>query len=201
MELRNRITKEATHQFFQYGIRNVTMEDIAVSLGISKRTIYETFKDKKELIQTCLEHLSEEQDGLTQTILEGSGNVVEAIFAFMQLKIKAIDSIHPAFLKDLKKYYPWIFNRLHSAHTEKGHDLSRRFLETGIQEGIFRKEINVAIIVKLFFAQMNLIAGENLFSRNEYDLKDILKNMVINYMRGISTKRGIDLIDDMTNKL
>lgn len=201
MELRNRIIKEATQQFFQYGIRNVTMADIALSLGISKRTIYETFKDKNELIQTCLDHLNEEQGNHTRKILEGSGNVVEAIFAFMQLKIKAMDSINPSFIKDLKKHYPLIWNKLHNAHTEKGYELSRRLLETGIQEGIFRKEINVAIIVKLFFAQMNLIAGENLFSRNEYDLKDILKNVVINYMRGISTKKGINLIDNMTNKL
>jgi len=201
MELRNRIITEATQQFLQYGIRNVTMADIALSLGISKRTIYELFKDKTELIQTCIEHLIKEQDEHTRVILEGSENVVEAIFAFMQLGIEALDAVNPAFLKDLKKYYPSIWNKMHSTHTEKGNELSRHLLENGIQEGIFRKEINVSIIVKLFYAQMNLIAGENLFSRNEYDLTDIFKNVVINYIRGISTNKGINLIDNITNKL
>ena len=100
MEVRDRIIEEATSQFFRFGIRNVTMDDIAVSLGISKRTVYEIFKDKSDLIQTCLKKLTEDGERNKTMVVSKSSNVIEAIFVFMQEGIKAINSINPVFFKD-----------------------------------------------------------------------------------------------------
>ena len=80
MEVRARIIEEATRLFFQYGIRSITMDEIAVSLGISKRTVYETFKDKTELIHTCLRDLIRRRDERRQEVISSSANVIDAIF-------------------------------------------------------------------------------------------------------------------------
>ena len=198
MELRERILNEARNQFFQFGIRNVTMDEIAVSLGISKRTVYETFRDKTELIETCIKNISEEQDLKNTEILDHSENMIETIFTFMQLGIKAINSINPVFYIDLKKFYPKIWEDIHKKNTEKNQTLSYKMLEKGVKEGIFRKEIDIPIVAKLFHAQIDLITDENIFPRNEYNTADIFKNMIINFTRGISTNKGIEIIDKMT---
>jgi len=106
MEIRERIIEEATNQFLQFGIRNVTMDGIAAAMGMSKRTVYEAFKDKSALVHSCLEVLSQKQKCRNEEISNSSQNVVETIFAFMQEGIKAINAINPVFFRDMEKLYP-----------------------------------------------------------------------------------------------
>jgi AcrR family transcriptional regulator len=187
--------EEATGQFFKYGIRNVTMDEIAASLGISKRTVYEAFKDKTELVQTCIKGLSRLQDQKNQEIILGSANVIEAIFLFMQEGIKAMNSINPVFFTDIRKYYPGIWKPLHDENREKAHRITHTLLRKGLNEGLFRKDIHVGIVSKLFHEQMNLLADEKIFPRDEYTPSEVFKNLVISFTRGISTNKGIEIID------
>ena len=196
MDLRERIIKEANKHFFELGIRNVTMDEIALSLGISKRTIYETFKDKTELIQICLDEIKQEQEIKNHEIISNSANVIEATFAFMKEGIKAINSINPVFFFDLKRFYPSIWKSKHEENKQKAYNMTHKLLRKGVNEGLFRKDINLNIVSKLFHEQMNLISDEKIFPRNEYSRSEVFQNMVINFMRGISTNKGIELIDN-----
>jgi len=196
MEVRDRILEEATKQFFTYGIRNVTMDDIASLLAISKRTVYETFKDKTDLIRSCLKNIKEIQDKKNQSII-ASLNVIEAIFTFMQQGIKAINSINPVFFSDLKKLYPSIWGQVHSEHQADAYNLTHRLLRKGINEGLFRKDINLTIVSKLFHEQMNLIADKKIFPLEEFSYTEVFKNLTINFLRGISTNKGIQIIDSL----
>ena len=93
MEIREKIIEEATKQFLIYGIRNVTMDSIAAALGISKRTVYENFKDKNELVYVCLDTLAAQNEIKNNKIIKTSYNVIETIFAFMREGIKAMSCI------------------------------------------------------------------------------------------------------------
>ncbi|WP_339740056.1 TetR/AcrR family transcriptional regulator [uncultured Sunxiuqinia sp.] len=197
MEVRARIIEEATRLFFQYGIRSITMDEIAVSLGISKRTVYETFKDKTELIHTCLRDLIRRRDERRQEVISSSANVIDAIFTSMQDGIKAINTINPLFFHDLKRYYPVIWKTLYEENKEKHYNLTCTQLRKGVNEGLFRKDIHIGIVSKLFHEQMNLISDESIFPREQYELTDLFKNLMINFVRGISTQKGIDLVDKM----
>lgn len=197
MELRERITEEATERFFKYGIRNITMDEIAVSLGISKRTLYEIFKDKTELVKVCLENLSQTHDKKNQEVIAASENVIESMFTFMKEGVKWINAINPVFFMDMQKYYPQISKTLQKENEEKAYNLTYKMLRKGINEGLFRKDIDVAIVSKLFHEQMNLLADENIFPRDQYNHSDVFQNLVINFVRGISTKKGIELIDNI----
>ena len=195
MEVRDRILEEATNQFFKYGIRNVTMDDIAASLGISKRTVYETFKDKTELVGTCMRYLIQKQDKMHQEIVNTSANVIETIFRSMQQVMKAMSVINPVFFMDLKKYYPTLSKNLHEENKEKHVQGTHTMLRRGVNEGLYRKDINIEIVSRLFHEQMNLIMDENIFSRDEFDIREVFHNLIINFTRGISTNKGIELID------
>ncbi|QGY46668.1 TetR family transcriptional regulator [Maribellus comscasis] len=195
MEVRERIIEEATKQFFQYGIRNVTMDDIAVSLGMSKRTVYETFKDKGTLVETCINDLTIREDKKVARVVNESANVIEAIFVFMREGTKAMNAINPVFFKDLEKLYPRLWKRVDTETKAKRLNLSARFLEKGIKEGLFRNDLNIEIIAKLFHEQMSILIDETIFPRDKYDHAEIFQNMIINFTRGISTSTGIQIID------
>jgi AcrR family transcriptional regulator len=197
MEIRERIIEEATRQFLQYGVRNVTMDGIAASLGMSKRTVYELFKDKTSLVHSCLEILSEKHKSKNEEIQHSSKNVIETIFAFMQEGIKAMNAINPVFFRDLEKLYPKTWDNLRMENEKEALNLSQELLHKGISEGLFRQEINISIVAKLFYQQMNLLADEKIFPRNEYNYSDVFQSLTINFMRGISTTKGIELIDKM----
>lgn len=198
MEVRDRIIEEATKQFFQYGIRNVTMDDIAVSLGISKRTVYEIFKDKSELVDTCISELNVKQDKKVKEVVTNSVNVIEAIFVFMREGVKAMKEINPVFFKDLEKLYPRLWKKIESENVGKRHDLSSQLLKKGVAEGLFRQDLNIEIVSKLFYHQMNLLSNDSVFPRDKYDHAEVFQNMIINFARGISTPKGIQFIESVT---
>ncbi|WP_430973227.1 TetR/AcrR family transcriptional regulator [Sunxiuqinia rutila] len=197
MEVRDRIIEEATRLFFKFGIRSVTMDDIAVGIGISKRTVYENFKDKTELVYTCMRVLMQKQEQKNQEVMSRSGNVIEILLTSMREGIKAINSISPLFFHDLKKYYPEIWKPLHEENQKKNYNQIYTQLRKGINEGLFRKEIHVDIVSKLFYEQINLISDETIFPHDEYMFADVFQSMMINFIRGISTRKGIDLVDEM----
>jgi len=200
MEIRERIIEEATRQFLQYGIRNVTMDGIAEALGMSKRTVYEAFKDKSALVHQCIEILSQKHKCRNDEICSASQNVIETIFLYMQEGIKAMNAINPVFFRDMEKLYPKTWENLRKNNEKEGFNLSVELLKKGIKEGFFRSEINIPIVAKLFLEQMNLLADEKVFPRDEYNYTDVFQNLTINFMRGISTKNGIELIDTMLVK-
>ena len=171
------------------------MDDIAASIGISKRTVYETFKDKTELVHTCLKRLMQVQDKKNQEIISGSANVIEAIFLFMQEGIKAMNAINPVFFVDMKKYYLPIWKLLHDENKEKAYRMTHTMLRKGVNEGLFRKDINISIVSKLFHEQANLVSDDHIFPREEFVLSEVYQNLIINFTRGISTNKGIDIID------
>jgi TetR/AcrR family transcriptional regulator, cholesterol catabolism regulator len=197
MEVKEKIIEEGTRQFLRYGIRNVTMDGIAAALGMSKRTVYETFKDKTELVHTCLDTLKHKHKERNQEIISTSQNVLETIFSFMQEGIKAMNAINPVFFRDMKKIYPQKWNNMQEENEKESFNLATKLLQKGIEEGLFRKDINIPIVAKLFHEQMNLLADEKIFPREEYNYADVFQNLTINFMRGLSTKKGIELIDSI----
>lgn len=196
MELRKRILEEATVQFFKYGIRNITMDDIAAALGISKRTVYEIFKNKTELVVSCLRELSEQQEKKNKDLISKSDNVIETIFAFMKEGIKVLNLINPVFFSDLTKFYPVIAETIHKENTKTRYTLTFELLNRGVEEGLFREDINIPIVARLFQEQVNVFSDEKMFPRDQFNQAEVFENLVINFMRGISTSRGIAIIEE-----
>src|SRR5512138_271340 len=105
MDTKNRIIEEAANMFRTYGIRAVTMDMLAAEMGISKRTIYEIFRDKDELLQGVMRWMAYKQVELTNKYLQNSENVIEAIFGIMDNMMDHIKKMSPAFRLDMRKYH------------------------------------------------------------------------------------------------
>lgn len=200
IELRNRIIRESSKLFMKLGVRNATMDDIALLLGISKKTVYEVFENKTELVVSCLRHMMIEREHLFLEVTASAKNVIEEMIILMNKGIKAINAINPVFFCDVKKYYPNIWQELYDETQKRHRKLTYDRLQRGIAEGFFRNNIDVEIVTILFQAQMDILSNEAVFPPGQYDFADLFRNLIVNFVRGISTKKGIALVDTMMDE-
>jgi AcrR family transcriptional regulator len=195
MDNRQKIVEEAALMFRTYGIRAVTMDMLANQMGISKRTIYELFNDKDELLEGVLKWMTEKQGEVLSKILKESENVIEAIFKILDLMRDHFKNMSPAFLLDIKKYRHKMLENINGKSEMHFFGFNEEVVRQGIKEGIFRHDIDVTIINKCLFEVSKMSNDTDLLSSDDFMRKDVMRNVYINYLRGISTQKGLELID------
>ncbi len=195
MDTRQRIIEEASMMFRTYGIRAVTMDMLANQMGMSKRTIYEIFRDKDELLNGVLDWMTEKQRGLMKDIMKGSENVIEAIFKILDIMTEHFRNMSPAFKLDMKKYHNDIVMKINDAGEVPYYVNNTDILLRGIREGIFRKDIDIAITNKCLVEVVRMSNDKDLFPPDNFSDQDVVRDFFINYLRGISTQKGLDLIN------
>jgi len=195
MDYRQKIIEEGAMMFRTYGIRAVTMDMLASQLGISKRTIYEVFSDKDELLKGVLKWMLERQRELMTKVFTESENTIEAIFKMLDLMMDHFLKMSPAFQMDMK--------RLHMDMKKNPAELvdlpyfsnNSDILIRGIREGVFRDDIDVEITNKCLLEVARVTNDRNVFPPDYFENKDVIRSFYINYLRGISTQKGLDLIN------
>jgi len=200
MEIRERIIEGAAELFKTYGIRSVTMDSIAGHLGMSKRTIYEVFSDKDELLLGVLRRMAEKQKDAFSRTLNSSENAIVAIFKLLEMSRDHFQSMSPAFQADLKKYHTELIMKKSDKSEMPDHRSNKAVIERGIKEKLFRKDINPEIVNTCLYNLGRSIMNNDLYPYEEYSRKEVIKNIFLNYLRGISTKEGIDLINKLEIK-
>jgi len=193
MDTRLRILKESGILFSKYGIRSITMDHIANELGISKRTIYEIFKDKEDLVSQAIEEGLKAHKGFCQKIIDESDNVIEAIFKIGKLNTDMFGKMNPLFFEDLKKFHSKIYNRIHKKGEIKDYKLTYSLLERGVKENLISKDINIEIVNIFIHKMLDIVHSEELksFSPNE-----VSKSALLPFFIGISTEKGRELIEN-----
>jgi AcrR family transcriptional regulator len=200
MDYRQKIIEEAAMMFRTYGIRAVTMDMLATNMSISKRTIYEVFSDKDELLKGVLKWMSEKQRELMAKIFSESDNVIEAIFRMLDLMTDHFHKMSPAFQMDMKRYHKAIIDNPEELHNLPYYSNNSEILIRGIKEGVFRDDIDVEITNKCMLEVARMSNDKDIFPPDDFMNKDIIRNFYINYLRGISTQKGLDLINHYEKK-
>jgi len=194
MDIKEKIIAGARKMFIKFGIRGITMDFIAEQLGVSKRTIYENFKDKDELLMHCIDVGMKEQSSKNEELIRNSENIIEATFKFIKNSIETFNTINPLFFFDIEKYYPNLWKTKIIENDNQNLNRSIELLNQGIGEDLFRKDINVDIVAKLILEQFKMLSNHELFPNDKYSKVDVFENIVINFLRGIATKKGLLLI-------
>jgi TetR/AcrR family transcriptional regulator, cholesterol catabolism regulator len=197
MEIRERIIEGAADLFKTYGIKSVTMDSLATHLGVSKRTIYEVFSDKDEMLEGVLRWMAEEQRGLVERILESSENAIVAIFRMLEMGRDQIQSMSPAFQSDLKKYHHDVLMKKTDKCEMPDYRNNIKVIERGIKEKLFRKEINPDIVNRCLYSLARSGMDKDLYPFEQFTRREVAKNVLINYLRGISTNSGVELINKL----
>jgi AcrR family transcriptional regulator len=202
MTIEERIIKWATELFLKQGVRGVTMDNIAHHLGISKRTIYENFKDKDELLKQCIICHKSAKIEQKRIIVAESSNALEIIYKIMFDLIITLKNTHPTFYSDIRKYYPSLWEEMverKSKHSKTHtHELCL-LLSKGVEDGLFRQDFSIEITALILQVQFEAMTDEQLFPPEKYSVSEVFNNIMIQFTRGIATPKGLRIIDEIIN--
>lgn len=192
VELRERIIMKATEAFTSNGIKCITMDDIAAALGISKRTLYEVFSDKESLLKECILKIQSDRDRYLQEVYEQSSHVLEVILAVFQKSIEIFHQTNKRFFEDIKKY-PKI-NAMMQDRRESDSEKTISFFKSGVEQGIFRSDVNFAVVNLLVREQFDILMNTDICK--EYPFIEVYESIMFTYIRGISTDKGARVLED-----
>ena len=192
-EHRDRVIAMAGRMFIEQGIRKVRMDDVAAALTMSKRTLYEMFSDKEELLLECMKVNKEENIRFATQVAAESENVLEIVLRLYMYGMENIKKVHPSMYQDIKKY-PKVCEYFDRRKAEKTAN-NKKFYSIGIQQGIFREDINFDIFQFLMDLSMNGFLNNRLLME-QWTLAEVLDTVVHVNMRGICTEKGQRMLDD-----
>lgn len=190
MELNDRIKTTAFGLFSKYGISSVTMDMIAKECGISKRTLYEQFPDKKSLVGASLLLSNDAMERLIDDHLAHSDNVMESFIYVHSIVLESISKISDAFFIDLRRLYPGVCGIL-SELKERQQQRIRSLIERGKREKVIREDVNAEIISSISVMQDTMKSEEGKYSHAE-----VYSALFIIFLRGIATEKGIKIIEN-----
>ena len=200
MDNRTRILEGAAELFRVYGVKAVTMDSLASHLGMSKRTIYEIFSEKDELLIGVLGLMAEKQRELVSRVLNESENSIIAIFRLIEISSDHFQNMSPAFQADMKKFHIEVLMKKNDKCEMPDYRNNREIIERGIKEKLFRKDINADVVNTCIYSLFRSVMDGDLYPYERYTRRDIMRNTVLNYLKGISTPQGSDLIKKLEKK-
>ncbi len=197
MELRDRIIVETYKLIVSKSCKLITMDEIANNLGISKRTLYENFKDKSTLIEQCLNANFEQANEKVMEIMESSENSLISFMLMIQMGHQSIANIGYENINDIKKYYPQLYTNTFIKHVEYHKDNTYQLILRAMNEGlIIINFIQNMLRIFLFYCSKN----EYLSLNPEFNASKLFNIHLFIAMRGISTLKGIEIIDKYQEK-
>lgn len=198
--MKERILAEAERLFWKYGVRSVTMEDIARQLGISKKTIYQHFSDKEQILYQVIENKTGRNQSEMNCMVIETTNPVEEILSVLNMMQKQADQISPNFFIDIKRYYPQAFALF---RRYKEGEIMRSILENiqkGISQDLYRSDINPAILARLRLEQIELAFNNDIFPTDQYTMHDIQYELMHHFVRGMLTEKGFTIYNQYVNQ-
>lgn len=200
MENIDRILETAEWQFRQFGVRSISMDDIARKLGISKKTIYENFKDKDALAAATIRRAMNRINEETARIKKQAKDAVDEILQTLSYMDQLFSTINPAMFHDLEKYHPDAWKVFNDCKEENIMERLKDNLKRGQKEGLYREDLDLNIIATIRMVQQQMIFDSAFFPPHQFDLRKVNIQSLELYMFGITTLKGHRLINRYLNK-
>jgi AcrR family transcriptional regulator len=191
---KERIKIQATDLFMRYGVRSVSMDDIANQLGMSKKTIYQYYADKDELVDAVIMSEINHNEACCQIDINDSENAVHELFLAMDMVLEMFRSMNASVLYDLEKYHPTAFQKFLKHKNDYLYGVIRNNLIRGIREGLYREDINIDIIAR-FRVEIVLIPFNPGFqAKVKHNLAEIEEEIILHYLYGLVNLKGHKMI-------
>lgn len=171
------------------------MDALAEEMGISKRTIYERFKDKDTLLREVFEYYKDLRTGEAMEIINHSNDVIHAMFRVMNVSIRQVEQLNPNFFHDLRKYHTRVFREISGSHDIRDFSITEQMLKLGIKQKLYRPDIHIPLVSRAMHELFDLFGHESSLVEAGFSRKELFLHIVIPYLRGIATRKGIELIE------
>ncbi|GAC1526089.1 MAG: hypothetical protein NVS3B15_01710 [Sediminibacterium sp.] len=194
MEPQERIVTKAHELFMRYGVRSVSMDEIANHLGMSKKTIYQFYADKDALVDDVIDIEINVNQGECTRHRQKSENAVHEIFMAVEMMQELLTKMNPAVIFDLEKYHPRAFRKYADHKNKFLYGCIRENLECGKREGLYREEMQTDIMARFRLASVFLIFNPDFYPHNKHSLAGLMIEITDNFLHGLATSQGRKLI-------
>lgn len=188
--MKEKILLIASEQFSQYGVRAITMEDIARLAGISKKTIYQEFKDKKHLVKEAFSMALKEDQNRLNKIMEAEDGVIEHLVCTSKMVRERLSALNPMALLEIQKYFPEVWEMFNQFKEEIIVTDLVNVIEKGKALGYFRPEINAKILADMRIDQISAAMNPSNYDRRDFSLLTLHMEMLDHFLHGIFTEKG-----------
>jgi TetR/AcrR family transcriptional regulator, cholesterol catabolism regulator len=195
IEIDERIIEGSQELFYKQGIRGITMDDIAKHLSMSKKTIYQHFNDKDSIVLRCCALELEKRDISFHKIAENAPDAIIELMNIMSDMSDMFSRINPVLFYDLQKHHPHSWKLMSDFKEKKILKMVEENLVRGIQEGLYRKDINILVLSRLRVYAVDMGFNPELFPPIKFNIKDVQLALLDHFMHGITTIKGHKLIN------
>lgn len=193
MEVRERILKAADELFSKFGIRSVTMDEIAAEIGISKKTIYLTFEDKDAVVHEVASNRMSFEEIECKRIYEESENPIDEVFKEIEVFRTHSATLNPMVVYDLKKYHPKTWQVFQEHKQSVFLEITKRNLREGVEQGLYRSEIDIEILSRLRMEEIDFAFDVNVFPPEKFKQFDVHRAFIDHFLHGIMTEKGLEI--------
>ena len=191
---KQRIQQAAHDLVMQYSIRSVSMDDIANNLGMSKKTIYQYFKDKDELVEAVVDNVIDTNQCTCNDDRDKADNAVHEIFLVMEMMVEMFKAMNPSILYDMQKYHPAAFGKFQQHRNQYLYNVCTQNLQRGIKEELYRPEIAVDILARYRVETMFIPFNPEFQRSLKHNLLEIEEEIIIHFLFGLVTLKGYKLV-------
>ena len=199
--MKHSITQKALTYFLQYGFKTFTMDDLANSLGISKKTLYEQFASKNDLVEATLDYALEMTCHQVDKFVSGEGSVIENVFRNQREVQNLFDFNSSKPIWELKKYFPKTYECMDIEFTKSDALFIDKLLEKGWEEGLFRKDINVSFYKVFYNSVQRLRTFSDTFDEKEFSFWDTIYTIMEYFFRIIVNEKGLQELEKTLKKI
>ncbi len=194
MEVKERIKQKADELYRRYGIKSVTMDEIASQLGVSKKTIYQSFSDKNELVDAVIVDLLSYNKECCQKDRARAQNAIEEVYLAMEMLESMFENMNPSILFDMERNHPATYEKFKKHKYNFLFHLVKDNIERGKREELYRPEINADVVATVRLETMMMPFNENLFPKSKYSLVFLEQQLIEYYLFGLVSLKGYKLI-------
>jgi AcrR family transcriptional regulator len=183
-------------RFIEFGIRSLSMDDLARSMKISKKTLYQYVQNKEDLIRKVLSLQAQRNDIEFRKLMLPDLNAIEALLMASKLVSEQIKSFNPAMVFDLKKYYPELLEELIQKKKDAVYEYITSNLKAGIRQEIYRTDVNIEVTAAIYLEQLEIMHRSDFLQSKEFSFSYVFDTMFDNHIRGIVNENGLNYYEE-----
>lgn len=194
------IINNSSDLFMRYGVKAVTMDDLAKHLGVSKKTFYKYFKDKNDLVLHILNAKIAEDKIVCKECIDSSENAIDELIMISKFVSEMFSGVHSSVFYDLRKYHRNAWDVIDDHKNGFVKKQIRNNIERGLEENLYRQNINKDVVSTVYIASMNSVFDGETFNDLKLNLSEILLELIRFQIRGMVNENGLNYLKERIKK-
>jgi AcrR family transcriptional regulator len=201
MDKKEQIIMQVFELFMRYGIKSMSMDDIALQMGMSKKTLYQYFESKDDLVNAVLEKHLEMDQCKVKSLISSKNNAIDDLMHIATTVNDTLKQINPSIHYDLEKYHPQAWKKFGDYKRNFIQENIKQNILKGIKEELYRSDINVDIVAALYVSKADIVFDASVFPPDKYAFNRVYLEMMKQHIRGIATSKGLKYFEKKLKKI